>query len=239
MVSARSDGTALERVLAVLLAQPSITATDTDISIFRACFCEAGVDCASDFMSIAPFNCKAVCFSVIKDGTDKDATLDITQVKKLASFALWFRQIIALPAAKWFELTEDAFRSWRTQPIAPVHAPDSAAWSFKAVNDHQGPLQTSDRRCKGSSCDVLAHWEDGSETCEPANSVFLFPRSERMLSLSTLQMETRNGNSPWKPRLVKLMNATPFATWERGDLRLVIIKRFECTLFVMSNMTCG
>jgi hypothetical protein len=48
-----------------------------------------------------------------------------------------------------------------------LHEPDSATWSFKAINDHQGPLTTSDRRYKGSSYNVLVHWEDGSETYEP------------------------------------------------------------------------
>jgi hypothetical protein len=126
MVSTSSDETALEHILAVLLAQPLVAATDTNIPIFRARFDEAGVDCASDFISIAPSTYKAIYFSVIKGGTDKDDTLNIIQVKKLASLALWFRQTIAPPATKWFELTEDAFRSWRTQPIAPTQAPTPA-----------------------------------------------------------------------------------------------------------------
>jgi hypothetical protein len=52
-----------------------------------------------------------------------------------------------------------------------LHAPDSATWSFKAITDHQGPLNTSDRRYKGSSYNVLVHWEDGSETYEPLTTM--------------------------------------------------------------------
>jgi hypothetical protein len=48
-----------------------------------------------------------------------------------------------------------------------LHAPDNSTWAFKAINSHQGPLQSNDRRYKGSSYNVLVHWEDGSETYEP------------------------------------------------------------------------
>jgi hypothetical protein len=48
-----------------------------------------------------------------------------------------------------------------------LHAPDDATWAFKAINEHQGPLLSSDPRYKGSSYNVLVHWEDGSETFEP------------------------------------------------------------------------
>ena len=48
-----------------------------------------------------------------------------------------------------------------------LQEPDSATWAFKAINEHQGPLNSSDRRYKGSSYNVLVHWEDGSETFEP------------------------------------------------------------------------
>jgi hypothetical protein len=48
-----------------------------------------------------------------------------------------------------------------------LHEPDSATWAFTAINNHQGPLTTSDSRYKGSSYNVLVHWEDGSETFEP------------------------------------------------------------------------
>jgi hypothetical protein len=53
------------------------------------------------------------------------------------------------------------------QHEAELHAPDDYTWAFKAINDHQGPLSTNDRRYKGSSYNVLIHWEDGSETYEP------------------------------------------------------------------------
>jgi hypothetical protein len=48
-----------------------------------------------------------------------------------------------------------------------LNEPESATWSFKGINDHQGPLQQSDKRYKGSSYNVLVHWEDGSETYKP------------------------------------------------------------------------
>jgi hypothetical protein len=45
-----------------------------------------------------------------------------------------------------------------------LHKPDSAAWSLKAISNHQGPLNSSDKGHTNSSCNVLVHWEDGSET---------------------------------------------------------------------------
>jgi hypothetical protein len=53
------------------------------------------------------------------------------------------------------------------QHEAELHAPDDSTWAFKDIRDHQGPLQSHDRRYKGSSYNVLVHWEDGSETYEP------------------------------------------------------------------------
>jgi hypothetical protein len=46
-----------------------------------------------------------------------------------------------------------------------LHEPNTATWSFKAINNHQGPLNSSGRHRKGHN--VLVHWEDGSETCKP------------------------------------------------------------------------
>jgi hypothetical protein len=126
MVITRSDNTALEHILNVLLEQPTISSMDTTIPSFRACFNEAGVDCASDFISITPSTYGGVSFSSLKDGTDKDNNLNVVQIKKLSSLVSWFRQTTASSATKWFELTEDAFRSWRTQP-EPSTAADPAA----------------------------------------------------------------------------------------------------------------
>jgi hypothetical protein len=54
------------------------------------------------------------------------------------------------------------------QHEAELHSPDdSASWAFKEITEHQGPLTPSDKRYKGSSLNVLVHWEDGSETFEP------------------------------------------------------------------------
>jgi hypothetical protein len=38
-----------------------------------------------------------------------------------------------------------------------LNEPESATWAFKAINEHQGPLNTSDHRYKGSSYNVLVH----------------------------------------------------------------------------------
>ena len=35
-----------------------------------------------------------------------------------------------------------------------LQEPDSATWAFKAINEHQGPLNSSDKRQKGSSYNV-------------------------------------------------------------------------------------
>jgi hypothetical protein len=53
------------------------------------------------------------------------------------------------------------------QHEAELHSPDSASWAFKEITEHQGPRTPSDGTYKGSSYNVLVHWEDGSETFEP------------------------------------------------------------------------
>ena len=125
MVFTRSDETALEHILAVLLGQPPIDPSSSTIPPFRACFTESGVACASDFITISPSAYGGVFFSPLKNGTDKDTTLNVIQIKKLSSLVSWFRQTDAPPATKWFDLTEDEFRSWRTQP-EPLQAPAPA-----------------------------------------------------------------------------------------------------------------
>ena len=125
MVFTRSDETALEHILAVLLEQPPISPSSSTIPFFRACFTEAGVACASDFITISPSAYGGVFFSPLKNGTDKDTTLNVIQIKKLSSLVSWFRQTDAPPATKWFDLSEDEFRSWRTQP-EPLQAPAPA-----------------------------------------------------------------------------------------------------------------
>ena len=44
-----------------------------------------------------------------------------------------------------------------------LREPNSATWAFKAINDYH----SLDKRYKGSSENVLVHWEDGSENFEP------------------------------------------------------------------------
>ena len=48
-----------------------------------------------------------------------------------------------------------------------INKPDSATWSLKAINVHQGSLYTSDHHYYGSSYNVTIHWEDGAETFKP------------------------------------------------------------------------
>ena len=48
---------------------------------------------------------------------------------------------------------------------------ETNVWTFKDIIGHQGPLKPSDKRYKGSSYNVLVHWEDGSETYEPLTIV--------------------------------------------------------------------
>ena len=53
------------------------------------------------------------------------------------------------------------------QHEAELHAPGDSTYAFRAINDHQGPLTSANKRYKGSSYNLLVHWEDGSETYEP------------------------------------------------------------------------
>ena len=42
-------------------------------------------------------------------------------------------------------------------------------WTFKDIIDHEGPLNSSSPKYKGSMYNVLVHWEDSSKTWEPLN----------------------------------------------------------------------
>jgi hypothetical protein len=52
-----------------------------------------------------------------------------------------------------------------------LHEPESTTWSFRSINDHEGPFTLSHCGYKGSSYNVLVHWEDGSETFEPLSVI--------------------------------------------------------------------
>jgi hypothetical protein len=88
MVQLRSDAAALEYILAILLEQP--LPLESSIPLFRACFLEAGVCIATDFVSLAPSAYGAVAFSPTHDGVDKTSCLNIIQIKKLSSLMAWF-----------------------------------------------------------------------------------------------------------------------------------------------------
>jgi hypothetical protein len=126
VVTTRSDTTALEHILGVLLEEPTVSPSDTYVPNFRACFNEAGVTCASDFISIEPSIYGDIPFSNVKRGTEKDTNLNVVQTKKLSSLVSWFRQPPSSPAVHWFDLSEDTFRTWRTDsaitPSPPVPA---------------------------------------------------------------------------------------------------------------------
>jgi hypothetical protein len=73
------------------------------------------------------------------------------------------------------------------QHEAELHSPDSASWAFKEITEHQGPLTPSDRRYKGSSYNVLVHWEDGSETLSlslswPKKILSLVPNMQKTMT---------------------------------------------------------
>jgi hypothetical protein len=130
----RSDETALEHILAILLEQPPIASTDADLlPKFRACFNKAGVTCASDFISISPSSYGGILFSSTNGGRDKDSALNVIQIKKLSTLVSWFRQFAAPSATKWFDLNEAAFRSWRTQPATPPVSTATAPATATAI----------------------------------------------------------------------------------------------------------
>jgi hypothetical protein len=132
VASARSDAAALEHVLLVLLDQP-VTVTDSAIPPFRACFLAAGVTNATDFVSVSPDACGSVEFSINSKGSDAHSKLNVIQIKKLHSLVDWFSQVTAPPTSRWFDLTEDAFRSWRASALTvPADAP-AASTSISPV----------------------------------------------------------------------------------------------------------
>jgi hypothetical protein len=45
--------------------------------------------------------------------------------------------------------------------------PENKSWTFVSIKDHQGQLLSNHPDDKGSSFNVLVHWEDGLETFEP------------------------------------------------------------------------
>ena len=119
MVAAlRSDATALEHLLGVLLEQPAAE-KDSAIPPFRACFLAAGVTTATDFVSLAPDAYRAVEFSTKAHGSDAHSKLNVIQIKKLRSLVDWFSRVPTPSATRWFDLTKGAFRSWRTSPPLP------------------------------------------------------------------------------------------------------------------------
>jgi hypothetical protein len=131
----RSDATALEHILAVLLEQP-VLVTGSAAPPFRACFLAAGVTTATDFVSITPDTYGSVEFSIEADGSDASSKLNVIQIKKIRSLIDWFSQVPAPPATRWFDLTDDAFRTWRTQSTltspasVPAPAPSSLSLLF-------------------------------------------------------------------------------------------------------------
>jgi hypothetical protein len=118
-----SNAAALEHVLLILLDQP-VAAPGSAIPPFRACFLAAGVANANDFVSVSPDAHGSVEFSISTDGSDAHFKLNVIQIKKLRSLVDWFSQVTTPPTSCWFDLTKDAFRSWRTSTLAvPTDAP--------------------------------------------------------------------------------------------------------------------
>jgi hypothetical protein len=175
---ARSDETALEYILAILLEQPPIASTDTDLPKVRACFNEAGVTCASDFISISPSSYGRTLFSSTNGGTDKDSTLNVIQIKKLSALVSWFRQFPAPSAAKWFDLNEATFRSWRTQPATPpvstATAPTAATTitAISAITAFRKGVKCSISDCKAFKEDrYFNSWQHHLQTTARSHNV--------------------------------------------------------------------
>jgi hypothetical protein len=124
-----SDASALKHILAVLLEQLLPAASESFIPPSCACFLEAGVGKAADFVSLAPSAYGAVTFSATRDDVDKTSRLNIIQIKKLSSL-LWLGSIkfLRLQPLCWFDLTDHGlFRAWRAQPTVPVAGPPAPA----------------------------------------------------------------------------------------------------------------
>jgi hypothetical protein len=177
-LNARSDDTALEHSLAILLEQPPIASTDTDLPKFRACFNEAGGTCASDFILISPSSCGGTLFSSTNDGADKDSALNVMQIKKLSALVSWFRQFPAPSAAKWFDLSEAAFRSWRTQPAtlsvsaATAPAAATAITAISAIADFRKGVKRSISDCKAFKEDrCFDSWQRHLQTTARSHNV--------------------------------------------------------------------
>jgi hypothetical protein len=88
MAILRSDATALEHILVILLEQ-AVTVSGSPVPpFFRACFLVAGCNNAIDFVSITPDMYGAIEFSTKSDGSDATQKLNIIQIKKLRSLLL-------------------------------------------------------------------------------------------------------------------------------------------------------
>jgi hypothetical protein len=138
----RSDTTGLEHILAVLLEQP-VTVTGSPTPPFRACFIAAGVTTATDFVSVTPDICGGVEFTTKDDGGNAGSKLNVMQIKKLRSLIDWFSQVPAPPATRWFELTAEAFRAWRTQSALTAPSPAPAPSSLSAISEFRKGVKRS------------------------------------------------------------------------------------------------
>jgi hypothetical protein len=106
-------------------------------------------------VSVAPDTCGGVEFSIKDDGSDANSKLNVIQIKKLRSLINWFSQVPAPPAARWFDLTDAEFRTWRTQftlalPAAPAAAPtlSPTSSSLSAVSEFRKGVKRSASDCK-------------------------------------------------------------------------------------------
>jgi hypothetical protein len=137
MAILRSDATALEHILVVLLEQP-VQETGSPVPPFRACFLVAGCLNAIDFVSITPDTYGAVEFSINSDGTDATVKLNIIQIKKLRSLIAWYSQVPSASASRWFDLDATTFRAWRTQSVlnpTPTTVVPPAPASSSTISD--------------------------------------------------------------------------------------------------------
>jgi hypothetical protein len=96
-----------------------------------------------------------------------------------------------------------------------------AVWTFQAIKNHQGPLNSEHPDCKGSLYNALVHWEDGSESYEPLDLMI----KDDPVSLAQYAMEElQRTRSNWHVWSIKL-NLHP--SEETRALSTVLVFKFH------------
>jgi hypothetical protein len=154
----RSDATALEHILGVLLAQPP-TSADGTIPPFCACLITAGVLNATDFISVEPTVYGSILFSTTTGG-DEDQHLNAIQIKKLDSLFLWFHSVSPAPVTRWFDLDADGFQAWRIRAPTPAITSPSPSTSSVTTTASSSVIHDFRKGIKRSVSDYKPFKED-------------------------------------------------------------------------------